>query len=120
MAHFAQIDKNSIVLQVIVIDNNEIHLDNGLQDEALGIQFCKSLFGKNTNWVQTSYNATIRKNYAGIGYQYDVVNDAFIAPRPFTSWILNTNSFQWEAPIAHPQDSKRYAWDEPTLSWITT
>jgi len=78
MAHFAQLDETNIVTQVIVVNNNEL-LDNGVESEAKGIAFCQSLLGG--NWVQTSYNETIRKNYAGIGYIYDPVRDAFIAPK---------------------------------------
>lgn len=79
MAHFAELDENNIVKQVIVVHNNEL-LDNGVESEAKGIAFCQSLFGG--NWIQTSYNGNIRKNYAGIGYTYDAVRDAFIEPKP--------------------------------------
>lgn len=79
MAHFAELDDNNIVKQVIVVHNNEL-LDNGVESEAKGIQFCQSLFGG--NWIQTSYNGNIRKNYAGIGYTYDSTRDAFISPKP--------------------------------------
>jgi hypothetical protein len=78
MAHFAQLDETNIVTQVIVVHNNEL-LDNGVESEAKGIAFCQSLLGG--TWVQTSYNGNIRKNYAGIGYIYDPVRDAFIAPK---------------------------------------
>lgn len=79
MAHFAELDENNVVKQVIVVHNNEL-LDNGVESEAKGIQFCQSLFGG--NWIQTSYNGNIRKNYAGIGYTYDSVRNAFIPPKP--------------------------------------
>lgn len=79
MAHFAELDNNNIVKQVIVIHNNEL-LDNGVEFEAKGIAFCQSLFGG--QWVQTSYNGNIRKNYAGIGFTYDEIRDAFIPPKP--------------------------------------
>ena len=80
--------------------------------------FCKSLFGWNTNWVQTSYNGNIRKNYAGIGYTYDAGRDAFIAPKPFPSWVLNEDNCIWEAPTPKPNDGKFYSWDEATTSWV--
>ncbi len=114
MAHFAQLDKNNVVTKVIVVHNNEL-IDNGQESEAKGIAFCQSLFGG--NWKQTSYNGTIRKNYAGIGFTYDSVRDAFIAPKQFNSWILNEQTCQWQAPTPMPTDGKRYSWDEATLSW---
>ena len=118
MAHFAQLDENNIVTQVIVVHNNETHDENGIESELKGVQFCQSLFGENTRWIQTSYNATKRKNYAGMGYEYDANRDAFIPPKPFPSWVLNENSCLWEAPIPMPIDSNLYIWDEPTQSWI--
>lgn len=114
MAHFAELDANNIVLRVVVVHNNEL-MDNGVESEAKGIAFCQSLFGG--NWAQTSYNATIRKNYAGIGYTYDAQRDAFIPPKPFASWLLNEDTCQWHAPVPYPTDGKRYSWDESTLSW---
>ncbi len=118
MAHFAQIDEASIVLQVIVINNSEILDQNGVESEAVGVTFCRSLFGQDTNWVQTSYNGNFRKNYAGIGYTYDVGRDAFIAPKPFPSWVLNEETCQWESPIPYPDDGKVYRWDEDTQQWV--
>lgn len=115
MAHFAQLDNNNVVTQIIVVANEEL-LDNGVESEAKGINFCQSLFGG--NWKQTSYNGTIRKNYAGIGYDYDADKDAFIAPQPYLSWTLNESTCRWEAPVIYPTDGKSYKWDEPTLSWI--
>ena len=116
MAHFAQLDQNNKVLQVIVVANDELLLD-GVENETKGIMFCKSLLGENTRWVQTSYNGTIRKNYAGIGYTYDPINDWFIAPQPFASWTLDENA-QWQAPVEYPTDGKIYKWDETTLDWV--
>jgi len=114
MAHFAQLDDNSVVTQVIVVHNNEL-LDNGLESEAKGIAFCQSLFGG--TWVQTSYNANIRKNYAGIGYTYDSGRNAFIPPKPFSSWLLDEATCNWQAPVPMPTDGKLYRWDEQTISW---
>jgi hypothetical protein len=95
MAHFAQLDENNIVTQVIVVDNNELLEADGSENPVKGARFCQSLLGG--NWVQTSYNGTIRKNFAGIGYTYDVARDAFIAPKPDTGvWVLNENTCQWE------------------------
>jgi hypothetical protein len=113
MAHFAKID-NNIVTQVIVVNNNEL-LDNGVELESKGIAFCQSLFGG--TWVQTSYNNKIRKQYAGIGYTYDINADVFIAPQPYPSWLLDSN-YDWQAPISMPTDGKIYEWDEVTTSWV--
>lgn len=117
MAHFAQLDENNVVTQVIVVHNNDCQID-GEENEIVGIVFCKSLFGQDTKWKQTSYNATIRKNYAGIGYTYDSERDAFIPPKPFASWILDEETCRWEAPVAYPTDGNSYAWNEDTTSWI--
>lgn len=93
MAHFAELDETNVVKQVIVVNNNEL-LDDGVESEAKGIAFCQSLFGG--NWVQTSYNGNIRKNYAGIGFTYDPIRDAFIPPKPLEGeWILDENICQW-------------------------
>lgn len=117
MAHFAQLDDNNVVTQVIVVANNELLLD-GVESEAKGVIFCKSLFGEDSKWVQTSYNANIRKNYAGIGFKYDSALDAFIAPKPFDSWILDEDTAQWEAPTPYPTDGKIYYWSEDDLTWL--
>ena len=117
MAHFAQLDDQNTVLQVIVVHNNEL-LDNGVESEAKGVSFCQSLF-TGTTWVQTSYNANIRKNYAGIGFTYDLARDAFIPPKPFPSWILNEATCQWAAPVPYPNDGQQYVWDEATQTWVT-
>jgi hypothetical protein len=114
MAHFAELDETNIVKQVIVVHNNELLVD-GVESEAKGIEFCQSLFGG--NWVQTSYNGNFRKNYAGIGFIYDPILDAFYAPQPYPSWTLDENA-RWQAPIPMPEDGKIYWWDETTLSWI--
>lgn len=95
MAHFAKLDENNVVLCVVVV-NNDILLENGQELEQKGIAFCKELFGTQTSWVQTSYNGTIRKNYAGIGYVYDSQRDAFIPPKPEgEGWVLNEESCIW-------------------------
>jgi len=116
MAHFAQLNDQNIVLQVIVIHNNDCLDEMGMESETKGIEFCNSLI--TGNWVQTSYNANIRKNYAGIGFTYDQQRDAFISPKPFSSWILNETTCQWDAPVPHPNDEKIYTWNEETVQWI--
>jgi hypothetical protein len=106
MSHFAELDENNIVLRVLVGDNN---LPNEGYD-----WFVENLGG---TWVQTSYNGTIRKNFAGIGYTYDEELDAFIAPQPYESWTLNTQTAKWMSPSPYPQDGRIYEWDEENLNW---
>lgn len=115
MAHFAELDENNVVLQVIVVHNNELMDTDGTENEAKGVQFCNSLFGHN-NWIQTSYNANMRKQFAGIGYTYDDVNDVFVSPQPYPSWSLDENH-DWQAPTPKPEDENTYIWNEETQSW---
>ena len=129
MAHYAQLDKNNIVTQVIVVANSDITDANGNEVEEIGITFCKKLLGEDTNWKQTSYNNNIRVRYAGIGYSYNEELDAFIAPKPFPSWILNSETADWVSPIgpaptlteAEIEARSSYVWDEENGMWnITT
>jgi hypothetical protein len=117
MAHFAQLNENNVVIQVIVVDNLILINEDGIEIEELGIKFCHNLFGSQTNWIQTSYNGTFRFNYAGIGYLYDSEKDAFIPPKPFASWVLEESICQWVAPSGRPDDGY-WVWDENSLSWI--
>jgi hypothetical protein len=113
MAHFAQIDANNIVTQVLVIEQDVV--DTGL-------------FGEPSSFVQTSYNThggvhllggtPLRKNYAGIGYTYDLGRDAFIPPKPYNSWVLDEDTCLWNSPTSMPTDGKRYEWNEDTTSWV--
>jgi len=116
MAYFAELDENNVVLRVLSVSNNDCP-DPAPANEQQGIDFLAGL-GLGTNWKQTSYNGNFRKNYAGIGYTYDVARDAFIAPQPFASWFLNETTCQWEPPVAYPTDGERYRWDEDTTSWV--
>jgi hypothetical protein len=106
MAHFAEIDENNIVLRVLVTDNNAPNEGYDWLIENLG-----------GTWIQTSYNATIRKNFAGIGYLYDLEKDAFIPPKPFESWTLNEETCLWEAPVPYPADGRNYFWQESVVDW---
>jgi len=114
MAHFAELDENNTVLQVIVVHNNEL-LDGEIESEAKGVEFCSTLFG-HTNWVQTSYNHNIRKQFAAAGYTYDSDSDVFVAPQPYPSWSLDDNS-DWQAPTPMPEDDNLYNWNEETQNW---
>lgn len=117
MAHFAQIDENNIVVQVIV------GVDEPLDGEAIYAETTGQV------WKKTSYNTfggvhqlggtPFRKNYAGIGYFYDSVRDAFIAPKPYPSWVLDEQTCQWSPPVQYPSDDNRYVWDESTISWVS-
>ena len=116
MAHYAQLDSNNVVTQVIVIDNKDTADANGVEKEYIGAAFCERLFGG--TWKQTSYNGNIRKNYAGIGYTFDSTRDAFIPPKPYASWVLVEETCQWKAPVDMPTDDKKYSWNEETTSWV--
>ena len=110
MAHYAFLDQNNVVTEVIVgKDETDLTHDWESFYGEIRQQVCK----------RTSYNGNIRKNYAGIGYTYDSQRDAFIPPKPpYASWVLNKNTCLWEAPIPMPTDGKFYAWDEATQTWI--
>ena len=118
MAHFAKLDKDNVVIDVIVVNNIEMLAADGSESEVMGIAFLIRWSGGYSNWKQTSYNGKIRKNFAGVGYTYDPIRDAFIPPQPFPSWTLNEQTCLWEAPISMPTDGQRYQWDEPTTSWV--
>lgn len=115
MAHFAEIGVNNRVLQVVCVNNDVILDADGVESEAIGIAFCRNLFGG--DWLQTSYNGSIRKNFASVGFTYDNDRDAFIAPRPNSSWVLNEDTCQWEPPVPRPSDGKVYEWNETTQTW---
>ena len=103
MSHFAKIDSNNIVTEVIVAEKDFIN-SGQVGDEFL--------------WVQTSYNNNFRKNYAGIGDTYDNTRDAFISAKPYPSWTLVEDTCQWTAPVTKPEDGKQYQWNEATTNWV--
>jgi len=114
MAHFAKLNENNIVTQVVVVAN-ELLLDNdNVEQEQKGIDFLNATFG-NATWVQTSYNNSIRNIYASEGYSYDPIKNKFFEPSPFPSWIFNNNTEKWEAPVTKPEGS--YFWDEEKQEW---
>jgi hypothetical protein len=115
MAHFAKIDENNIVTQVVVVDNKDTSDAEGVEKEHIGAAHLEKILGG--TWKQTSYNGNMRKNYAGIGYTYRADIDAFVPPKPFPSWLLNADA-QWEPPVAMPTDGQLYTWDEDTTSWV--
>jgi hypothetical protein len=128
MASFAKIGLNNKVIEILSVVNEVLHDSNGVEQEAIGIDFLTKLTGYPV-WKQTSYNThggvhdkggtPLRKNHAGIGYTYDEDRDAFIPPKPknFPSFILNETTCLWEAPVTKPEDGNIYSWNEQTLSW---
>lgn len=119
MAHFAKLDNNNIVIDVQVV-NNDIITINGTESEQAGVEFLRNLYGDNSNWKQTSYTKSFRKNYAGIGYKYDEHWDAFIPPQPFPSWKLNYETYRWYPPIPKPECGYDFdwRWSEINQEWI--
>jgi hypothetical protein len=116
MAHFARINENNIVDEIIVIGNEDCQNLDFPESELVGQEFITSI-GLSGNWKQTSYNGNFRKKYAGVGDTFDENRDAFITSKPFTSWILNEETCVWEAPIERPSDGKFYRWNEDEQSW---
>jgi len=127
MAHFAKINSDNIVVNVNVVSNKYLD-DNGTESEANGIAHLERHGAEDGfYWKQTSYNTRgdehslggtpLRKNYAGKGYTYDEDKDAFISPQPYSSWTLNEDTCNWDAPTSYPDDGKTYDWNEETTSW---
>ena len=115
MAHYAELDKDNNVVRVIVVDNNDCKDSQGVESEEVGAAFCQNLLGG--IWKKTSYNNSIRKNYAGPGYKYNEELDAFIPPKMFSKWILNEETCQWEAPVPVPEGSSMYSWNDEKGEW---
>jgi hypothetical protein len=115
MAHFAEIDENSYVKRVLVVNNNELLDENGIEQPQKGIDFLVNLFSG--RWVQTSYNSTFRKCYAGIGFFYDEAEDVFIPKKPFPSWIFDEIVWKWYAPVPEPTEGY-YDWNEEIQNWV--
>jgi hypothetical protein len=119
MAHFAELNADNIVTRVIVVGNQDCLDENGQESEAVGIAFCQQLFGADTRWVQTSYNATFRKRYAGAGHSYDEGRDAFIPSKPALGddWVFDEDNLIWRPPVELPDDGKQYVWNFETKQW---
>ena len=118
MAHFAKVDENNLVTEVIVIDNAVVDPEGkGNDNETLGQTYIADVLGLEGNWQQCSYNNNIRGNYAGIGYTYDETNDVFIPPKPYASWTINESTWSWDSPVEYPSDGKQYLWNEENLRW---
>lgn len=113
MAHFAQIDENNIVQQILVVSDEQQHRGNDYLSIDLGL---------GGQWVQTSYNGTIRKMFAGVGYSYNQELDIFLPPKPFNSWVLNETKGEWESPIQRPEEVEGmvFMWDEDNQEWVVT
>ncbi len=144
MAHFAKLDSNNIVEQVIVVNNDDVTDSSGVEVESLGVAFCQKLFGDDTNWKKTSYNRKIRGNYAGIGYTYMTgvatlgvgSTDIFIAQQPYASWTVGVGTARWYPPdnpgpapaltTSEVNAGKYYVWNErnyqsnTATAWVLT
>nr|BAR34349.1 hypothetical protein [uncultured Mediterranean phage uvMED] len=132
MAHFAQLDENNVVTQVIVVSNDDTSDSNGTETESIGVAFCQKLLGADTNWKQTSYNSSMRVRYAGIGYSYNAELDAFVPPQPYASWTLDSGTADWVSPLGaapaltdeQTEAGSYYRWDEDayqadnTAGWV--
>ena len=135
MGSFVKLNNENFVIQGVSLVN-EVFTINGIEVEQIGIDFLNNLYQTNDIWKRTSYNTrggihyqgdnntpsidqskAFRKNYAGIGYYYDSIRDAFIPPKPFPSWILNEDSCLWDSPVPYPNDGKMYTWNEGILNW---
>lgn len=117
MAHFAKINAEKLVIQVIVISDDACP-DPAPNNEAQGQAFIADVLGLDGEWKQTSYNGKFRGNYADIGYYYDETLDAFISPQPYFSWTLNEVTLLWDPPVPYPNDGESYVWDENAFNWI--
>ena len=124
MATFAELDANYIVINIITVRDEDCGGGNFPESEVIGLQYLDQTFGAGRIWKQGTKSKSFRKNYPSIGGTYDEQLDAFLPAKPFPSWVLNTDTYKWNAPIPKPQDgmppdgTKRYNWDEATLSWI--
>lgn len=120
MAHFAQLDNNGVVLNVIVVDNSVINNLQFPESEAIGIEYLKSIYGEDTIWKQTSYNHQFRKRYASIGFTYIPSLDAFVSPRPFPSWTFDEETASYIPPVPYPYHNahKYYFWNEENQQWV--
>jgi hypothetical protein len=135
MGSFVKLNNENFVIQGVSLVN-EVFTINGIEVEQIGVDFLNNLYQTNDIWKQTSYNTrggvhyqadnntpsqdqskAFRKNYAGIGYYYDSIRDAFIPPKPFPSWTLNEESCLWDSPLPYPNDGKMYTWNEKILNW---
>ena len=122
MAHFAKINENNIVTQVVVVNDSDGNNDTD------GQNFLNNLFKTTHTWKKTSYNTygnthrlggtPYRKNFASVGFTYDSSRDAFIEPKPYNSWTLDETTCLWESPVAYPSDGKSYEWDEDNRQWV--
>jgi len=111
MAYFAKLGTGNIIERVEVVSN-----DIATTEQA-GVEFLQNLYKDRAVWKQTSYNANIRKNFAGVGFKYDQTRDAFIPPKPYPSWTLNETTCLWESPVAYPTDGQIYKWNETNQTW---
>ena len=119
MAHFAELDENNIVTRVVVVNNDVLLDESGVESEQKGIEFLTSLYGGGT-WRQTSYNGNLRSRYAGPGRIYNPIRNVFMSPRPFSSWTYDEENNTWKPPVPYPSvEDKSFLWDEATQTWVS-
>ena len=118
MANFAQLNTENLVLQVLVVSEENCGMKSFPESEPIGTAYLQSVFGEDTIWAQTSYNGTFRYNFAGVNYLFIEETQAFVAPKPYPEWLLNTNTFRWEPPVPYPSEGGPYWWDESIQSWV--
>jgi len=119
MAHFAKLDENNVVVEVIVIDNSDLNNLDFPESEPVGLEFIANWRGETSdNWKQTSYNGSFRKCYAIVGKKYEPEYDAFVPESPYGNWIFNHELWEWEAPVPCPGDEMDYQWDEQNAQWV--
>jgi len=118
MASFVKLDDKNVVIDVISVSNDVVNNLPFPESEPLGVLFLSQVYDGYANWKQASYNSNFRKNFAGIDYTYDATLDAFIAPKPYPSWLLNTDTCQWKAPVPYPNDGNNYYWNEEAQQWV--
>ena len=120
MAHFAQLDDDNNVINVLVVGNDDCLDGDGNESEGVGISFLQSLVGEDTKWKQTSYNNNFRVRYAAIGGYYDSERDAFMYAKPFPSWTLNEETLDWQPPVDPPEEAleRPFVWDEEKQQWV--
>jgi hypothetical protein len=119
MAFFAKLNENNVVTEVNVIDDKDINFLQFPASEPVGVQFLTEWSKGHTNWKQTSETRAYRTHYAATGFTYNPELDVFVPPKPFASWLFNSDTVTWSPPVPYPTDNKTYTWDEATLSWIT-
>lgn len=119
MAHFAQLDENNVVTNVVVVNNEDIQNLDFPDSEPIGVEFLRSLFGQDTQWKQTSFNSKFRKQFAAIGYTYSTEYDAFVEFKPHVGWVFDSSLLTWGPPTPCPgKEGVEYTWSDEQQGWV--